>query len=112
MQHPLNRHLFIADSINLLRRIDNETIDRICIAPLFAKNQTFTGNLKPPLTVPRRQFAKFRHAGDGASQSSSPTPRSCPAARPVLRLRQPDAGRRHYQNRPQLSPGKSPTPGK
>ena len=44
---PLNRHLFIADDLNLLRALDNESIDLICIDPPFAKNQTFTGSLRP-----------------------------------------------------------------
>ena len=48
-EHPLNRHLFIADNLNLLRALDNESIDLICIDPPFAKNQTFTGSLRPPL---------------------------------------------------------------
>ena len=58
MQHPLNRNLFIADNLNLLRRLDNETIDLICIDPPFAKNQTFTGSLKPPLTDAERQLER------------------------------------------------------
>ena len=53
--HPLNRHLFIADNIELLRSLDNETIDLICIDPPFAKNQTFIGNLRPPLSDEERQ---------------------------------------------------------
>ena len=53
--HPLNRHLFIADNINLLRSLDNETIDLICIDPPFAKNQTFIGNLRPALSDEERQ---------------------------------------------------------
>ena len=53
--HPLNRHLFIADNISLLRSLDNETIDLICIDPPFAKNQTFIGNLRPPLSDEERQ---------------------------------------------------------
>ncbi len=48
-EHPLNRHLCIADNLNLLRALDNESIDLICIDPPFAKNQTFTGSLRPPL---------------------------------------------------------------
>ena len=54
-QHPLNRHLFIADNLNLLRRLDNESVDLICIDPPFAKNQTFVGNLKPPLSQEERE---------------------------------------------------------
>ena len=49
-QHPLNRHLFIADNLNLLRRLDNESIDLICIDPPFKKRRTFVGNIKPALT--------------------------------------------------------------
>ena len=69
--HPLNRHLFVADNISLLRSLDNETIDLICIDPPFAKNQTFIGNL-PAATVRRRAAAgnwtRFR---DGASTTSA-----------------------------------------
>ena len=32
-EHPLNRHLFIADNLNLSRALDNESIDLICIDP-------------------------------------------------------------------------------
>ena len=53
--HPLNRHLFIADNINLLRSLDNESIDLVCIDPPFAKNQTFIGNLRPPLSDEEQQ---------------------------------------------------------
>ena len=48
--HPLNRNLFIADNLSLLRRLDNESIDLVCIDPPFAKNETWKGALKPPLT--------------------------------------------------------------
>lgn len=58
MQHPLNRHLFIADNINLLRRLDNNTVDLICIDPPFAKNQTFIGSLKPPLNDAERELER------------------------------------------------------
>ena len=54
-EQPLNRHLFIADNLNLLRSLDNESIDLICIDPPFAKNQTFTGNLRPKLSDAERQ---------------------------------------------------------
>ncbi len=48
--HPLNRNLFIADNLSLLRRLDNESIDLVCIDPPFAKKKTWKGALKPPLT--------------------------------------------------------------
>lgn len=46
----LNRHLFIVDNYRLLRSLDTDTIDLICTDPPFAKNDTFTGELTPPLT--------------------------------------------------------------
>lgn len=58
MQHPLNRNLFIADNLHLLRRLDNESVDLICIDPPFAKNQTFTGSLDPPLTIAERELER------------------------------------------------------
>lgn len=53
--HPLNRNLFVADNINLLRSLDNESIDLVCIDPPCAKNQTFIGNLRPQLSDEERQ---------------------------------------------------------
>lgn len=49
--YPLNRTLFIADNLQLMRRMDNETVDLICTDPPFAKNQTFKSqnDLKPEL---------------------------------------------------------------
>ncbi len=65
MQHPLNRHLFIADNIYLLRRLDNESVDLICIDPPFSKNHTFVGNLNPPLTEAERDWERETLAGWG-----------------------------------------------
>ena len=53
--HPCNRHLFIADNLDLLRRLDNETVDLVCIDPPFAKSQTFVGEMKPPLSEEERR---------------------------------------------------------
>ena len=53
--HPLNRHLFVADNLKLLRYLDNESVDLICIDPPFAKNQTWVDNLRPPLTDAERR---------------------------------------------------------
>ena len=64
-EHPLNRHLFIADNLNLLRALDNESIDLICIDPPFAKNQTFTGSLRPPLSDAERRLELETLAGWG-----------------------------------------------
>lgn len=50
-EHPLNRHLFIADNIYLLRSLDNGTVDLVVTDPPFGKGRTFTSNgLHPPLT--------------------------------------------------------------
>ena len=65
VEHPLNRHLFIADNLNLLRALDNESVDLICIDPPFAKNQTFTGSLRPPLSDAERQREAETLAGWG-----------------------------------------------
>ena len=35
MGHPLHRHLFIADNLNLRRRLDNGNVDLICIDPPY-----------------------------------------------------------------------------
>ena len=48
--HPLDRHLFIVDNYHLLKSLDTESIDLICTDPPFAKNDTFIGSLRPPLT--------------------------------------------------------------
>ena len=54
-QHPLNRHLFIADNIKLLKALDNETIDLIVTDPPFGKSRTFvSGKLNPELTAAER----------------------------------------------------------
>ena len=50
--HSLNRHMFIADNIHLLRSLDNDTIDLVVTDPPFGKGCTFTsGGLKPALTA-------------------------------------------------------------
>ncbi len=51
----LNRTLFIADNLDLLECLDNESIDLICIDPPFAKNQTWVGALRPPLSEEERE---------------------------------------------------------
>ena len=51
----LNRTLFIADNLALLESLDNESIDLICIDPPFAKNQTWVGALRPPLSKEERE---------------------------------------------------------
>jgi len=50
----LHRHLFIVDNIQLLRRMDNETVDLIVTDPPFAKTATWKGTLRPPLTKQER----------------------------------------------------------
>ena len=74
-EHPLNRNLFIADNLGLLRRLDNESIDLICIDPPFAKNQTFIGRIRPPLTAEERALELADLAGWGIN-----SPREAEAA--------------------------------
>ena len=65
IEHPLNRHLFIADNLDLLRNLDNESIDLICIDPPFKKRKTFVGHIKPPLTAAELQAEVETLAGWG-----------------------------------------------
>ena len=46
----LNRTVFISDNLPFLKSLDTESVDLVCIDPPFGKRQTFTGNLKPPLS--------------------------------------------------------------
>ena len=48
--HPLHRTVVIADNLEMLKALDNETVDLIVTDPPFAKNYDFTGDLKPPLS--------------------------------------------------------------
>lgn len=58
--YALNRTLFIADNLQLMGQMDNETVDLICTDPPFAKNQTFKSKngLKPALTEEERAGEK------------------------------------------------------
>ena len=42
--------MFISDNLPFLKSLDTESVDLVCIDPPFGKNQTFSGNLKPPLS--------------------------------------------------------------
>lgn len=67
-EHPLNRHLFIADNINLLRSLDNETIDLIVTDPPFGKGRTFiSGKLQPELSPEERAWELEQMAGWGVT---------------------------------------------
>lgn len=49
--NAVNRGVYISDNLALLKSINDECVDLVCIDPPFAKNETFAGNkLKPPLT--------------------------------------------------------------
>lgn len=51
-EHPLNRHLFIADNIYFLRSLDNGAVDLVVTDPPFGKGRTFTSSgLSPPITA-------------------------------------------------------------
>ena len=45
-----NRTLWISDNLPFLRALDTDSVDLVVIDPPFGKQQTFEGNLKPPLT--------------------------------------------------------------
>ena len=58
-EHELNTTdicgtMFISDNLPFLRALDSESIDLVCIDPPFGKRQTFTRNLKEPLTEEER----------------------------------------------------------
>ena len=46
----LDRTIWIADNLPFLRKLDTESVDLVVIDPPFGKQQTFKGNLRPPLT--------------------------------------------------------------
>ena len=58
MPHPLHRTVVIADNLEMLTALDNETVDLIVTDPPFAKSYTFTGNLKPPLSPEEMELEK------------------------------------------------------
>ena len=52
-------YIYISDNLPFLRSLNSETVDLVCIAPPFAKNETFVRQnpraadpLKPPQTQP------------------------------------------------------------
>ena len=47
--------MYIADNLDLLRSLNDECIDLVCIDPPFAKNETFHTNNKYPLTPDERE---------------------------------------------------------
>ena len=63
--HPLNRHVVIADNLEMLTALDNETVDLIVTDPPFAKNYDFAGDLKPPLSPEEMALEKRTLAGWG-----------------------------------------------
>jgi len=48
--------IFISDNLPFLKSLDTESVDLVCIDPPFAKNETFTGNLRPPLNEEEKRI--------------------------------------------------------
>lgn len=48
--HPLNRSIFVADNLDLLKSLDSESVDLVCCDPPFSKNKIFKGEIKPALS--------------------------------------------------------------
>lgn len=67
----LHRHLFIVDNIELLRRIDNESVDLIVTDPPFGKTETWKGTLSPPLTTQERADEQAALSGWGVTSPES-----------------------------------------
>ena len=49
---------FISDALPLLKSLDNNSIDLVCIDPPFGKRQTFEGNITPPLSDDERRIER------------------------------------------------------
>ena len=56
--NDLNRTIFISDNLALLKTLDTESVDLVVIDPPFGKKQTFTGQLRPPLTEKEKNIEK------------------------------------------------------
>ena len=54
----LDGTVFISDNLPFLKALDTESVDLVCIDPPFAKNETFTGNLRPPLSADERRIER------------------------------------------------------
>ena len=54
----LDGTIFISDNLPFLKSLDTESVDLVCIDPPFAKNETFTGNLRPPLNEEERRIER------------------------------------------------------
>ena len=52
----LDGTVFICDNLPFLKSLDSESVDLVCIDPPFAKNETFRGTLRPPLTKDELKF--------------------------------------------------------
>ena len=67
----LHRHLFIVDNIQLLQRMDNESVDLIVTDPPFAKTETWSGDLSPPLSDQERADEQTALASWGVTDEAS-----------------------------------------
>ena len=54
----LNRTIFISDNQQFLQTLDTGSVDLVLIDPPFSKNQTWEGNLKPPLTEDEKRIER------------------------------------------------------
>ena len=54
----LNRTIFISDNLPFLKSLDSASVDLVCIDPPFGKNETFSGNLRPPLSEAERDVER------------------------------------------------------
>lgn len=67
----LHATVFISDNLPLLRALDTESIDLVCIDPPFGKNQAFTGSLRPPLTDKEQRIERELLESWGVNDSDS-----------------------------------------
>ena len=54
----LDGTIFINDNQPFLKSLDTESVGLVCIDPPFAKNETFSGNLRPPLSDEEKRIER------------------------------------------------------
>ena len=67
----LDGTVFISDNLPFLKSLDTGSVDLVCIDPPFAKNETFAGNLRPPLSDDERRIERELMASWGVFDDDS-----------------------------------------
>lgn len=67
----LDGTVFVCDNLSLLRSLDSESVDLVCIDPPFGKTQTFEGKIVPPLSDEERRGERQLMESWGAFDAAS-----------------------------------------